>query len=362
MKVARLAVRAENPIRGCEQQSCDADGPAVMITDHVLAVRFPLDHAGDHVATAVPARGCVEDRRDPDPAPPARRPGALVLRRARENPEWGYRRIHAELAGLGVKVAASTVWEILKTHGTGPAPRRTGPGLVAVPALSGRRDPGLRLLHGRPAPRHPGLRAGRDRARDPAHPHPRRHPAPHRGMDRAAGTQPAHGPRRANAASHVHDPRPRLGLHPHLRRGPGRRRDPDRAAQRPDAPHERDRRTLDRGMPPRAPGPHPGLEPGPSAADPARIRDSSQSTPAAPLPGRSSAAEATDRAGRSRPVPRPKTGSRRWPDQRISPGRMTWTRFSAPTGPALLTLQTDDIAVWTGSRMMVPGLTNGAYN
>ncbi len=52
---------------------------------------------------------------------------ALVLRLARENPEWGYRRIHGELAGLGVKVAGSTVWEILKTNGTGPAPRRTGP-------------------------------------------------------------------------------------------------------------------------------------------------------------------------------------------------------------------------------------------
>ena len=32
-----------------------------------------------------------------------------------------------ELAGLGVNVAASTVWEILKAHGIGPAPRRTGP-------------------------------------------------------------------------------------------------------------------------------------------------------------------------------------------------------------------------------------------
>ena len=51
----------------------------------------------------------------------------LVLRLARENPEWGYRRLHGELAGLGVKIAASTVWEILKKAGIDPAPRRSAP-------------------------------------------------------------------------------------------------------------------------------------------------------------------------------------------------------------------------------------------
>jgi hypothetical protein len=38
----------------------------------------------------------------------------LALHLVRENPSWGYRRVHGELATLGIKVAASTVWEILK--------------------------------------------------------------------------------------------------------------------------------------------------------------------------------------------------------------------------------------------------------
>jgi transposase len=49
----------------------------------------------------------------------------LVLRLARENPGWGYRRLHGELLVLGVKVAPSTVWEILKEAGVDPAPDRS---------------------------------------------------------------------------------------------------------------------------------------------------------------------------------------------------------------------------------------------
>ena len=50
---------------------------------------------------------------------------ALVLRLARENPTWGYRRIHGELCRLGFKLGASTVWAILHRAGVDPAPKRS---------------------------------------------------------------------------------------------------------------------------------------------------------------------------------------------------------------------------------------------
>jgi putative transposase len=51
---------------------------------------------------------------------------ALILEMARDNPGWGYRRIHGELAGLGHKLPPSTVWKILKDAGIDPAPTRSG--------------------------------------------------------------------------------------------------------------------------------------------------------------------------------------------------------------------------------------------
>jgi len=52
---------------------------------------------------------------------------SIILRLARENPTWGYRRIHGELARTGVILAPSSVWAILRRHGVDPSPMRSGP-------------------------------------------------------------------------------------------------------------------------------------------------------------------------------------------------------------------------------------------
>ena len=261
-------VRAENPVHGSDQQSCPASRPAVMITDHVPAVRLPPDHAASRVAAAVPAQGDMEDRRDLDLAPPARRaataaaappeaelggpgtahdpaqrdtqsapPGATAAGDPGHDPALAPPHRPPPL-GRQVRVRQGRPpGHPPEPQGPGsPAslreprmglpqdPRRAGrpgskssgidrmgdpedcrdrPGaapiracLVAVPALPGPGDPGVRLVHGRSAQRHPGPCAGRDRARHPAHPHPRSHFASHRGMDHPAGPQPPDGPRR----------------------------------------------------------------------------------------------------------------------------------------------------------------------
>ena len=66
-------------------------------------------------------------RRKPGRPPTVPGIARLVVRLAKENPLWGYRRIHGEVTKLGLAVAPSTVWEILHAAGIDPAPRRSGP-------------------------------------------------------------------------------------------------------------------------------------------------------------------------------------------------------------------------------------------
>src|SRR6266566_606433 len=49
----------------------------------------------------------------------------LVVRMAKENSSWGYRRIQGAHANLGHLLAHNTIANILKRHGIEPAPERS---------------------------------------------------------------------------------------------------------------------------------------------------------------------------------------------------------------------------------------------
>jgi hypothetical protein len=68
-------------------------------------------------------------RRGRSGRPPVRRTvRSVVLRLARENESWGYRRFHGELAGLGIIVAPSTVGRSSRTPGSTRRPAATALG------------------------------------------------------------------------------------------------------------------------------------------------------------------------------------------------------------------------------------------
>ena len=256
---------------------------------------------------------------------------ALVHRLARENPGWGYRRIHGELAGLGVNVAASTVWEILKASGISPA-RQSGPNwsqflrsqaeailacdfftadlldgtqayVLAVIEHATRR---IRILG---VTLHPTGQWTAQQARNLLMDlGEQAEQVKFMIRDRGSNFTVAFDAVLADAGIRTvlcNVRTPRMNAITERWIGGCRRELLDRTLIWNQA-HLR--------------------------SDAAPVRGPPQSAPAAQLLAWRRTAEAATRGCRSRPLPRPKTRSRRWPDQRVSPGGMTWTRFSARTG------------------------------
>jgi transposase len=189
-------------------------------------------------------------RRGRSGRPPVRRKvRSVVLRLARENESWGYRRIHGELAGLGIAVAPSTVWQILKSAGINPAPRRDGPGwaeflrsqaqgilaldFFTTDLLNGMKVYALAVIeHGTRRIRVLGATEN-----------------PVQVLGSAAGQEPPDGPGRRRDEHEVCPARPGRKLHRRVRRRlPGRWRQ-GRPLRYPGAANELHHGTLDRLLP-----------------------------------------------------------------------------------------------------------------
>ena len=133
--------------------------------------------------------------------PPARKPGRPpidtelrrpIVRTARENPTWGYRRVHGELCRLGHSIAASSVWNILRRAGIDPTRYRTGPTwgeFIRSQAAAVTATDFALCRHGptAPVPRHV-----RDRDRHPPRAPGRHHRQPDQTVDHPNRPQPPH--------------------------------------------------------------------------------------------------------------------------------------------------------------------------
>ncbi|EWM19051.1 LOW QUALITY PROTEIN: integrase, partial [Kutzneria sp. 744] len=217
----------------------------------------------------------------------------------------GYRRIHGELALLGITIAASTVWEILKTEGIDPPPHRKT--VTWLPSCARRPRRSWRWTSSRPSPAtpaHPGCHP----PHRPARPHPRHHRAPQPCLGDASRRQPAHGPRghRKPHTGHIPHPRPRRQIPRTDRRDPQQRRDRHSPDRRPDAPYERDHGALGEDTAHRTAGPHPDLERDPPPTRAARVRAALQPASSPPIACHGGALASPTSAAGTRPDQTPR--------------------------------------------------------
>ena len=127
--------------------------------------------------------------------------------------------------------------------------------------------------------------------------------------------------------------RPRRQVHRRVRRRLHGDRHPHHPETSAGAAGQRNRRTLRRHHPPRAPRPHPRHQPAACRNRTDRVRRALQQPPATPhaRPGRS---PPPTPPAHDEPVERrPTTGPARRPAPRVSAGRVTCAPFPAPAGP-----------------------------
>ncbi len=145
-----------------------------------------------------------------------------VLRLARENSSWGYRCIHGELLVLGIKVAASTVWEILREAGIDPAPGRSSTTWATFLRSQAQAILAADFFETAPHPhRHTRVRPGHHRARHPPGPDPGRHRTPQRRVGSPSRPQPGHGHAGCRLPGTLPHPRPRRQIPGVVRRHRG---------------------------------------------------------------------------------------------------------------------------------------------
>ena len=105
----RLAVRAKRLGSKLLRDVATIVTPETLLAWHRRLIAQKYDGSGK--------RGCGRPRKSAEIED-------LVVRMAKENRSWGYRRIQGALSNLGHEVGRGTITEMLARHGMEPAPER----------------------------------------------------------------------------------------------------------------------------------------------------------------------------------------------------------------------------------------------